>query len=101
MLINPLQSKSKALLTTYLVYIKDSIGMQGSGVTETEMVSLLKDCVALATKRHGARQPAKEVLHFSSQFQPSYDFEKLFPGNWNQNCGGSHTLEILYSCLIM
>lgn len=99
----PLQSKSKAILTTYLVYIKDSIGMQGSGVTETEMVSLLKDCVALATKRHGARQPAKEVLHFSSQFQPSYDFEKLFPGNrtLESHCGGSHTLEILYFCWIM
>lgn len=80
-LLISLQSKSKALLTTYLVYIKDSIGMQGSGVTENEMVSLLKDCVALATKKHGARQPSKEVLHFSSQFQPSYDFEKLFPGN--------------------
>ena len=74
------QSKSQAVLTTYLVYIKDSLGMQGSGVTEAEVIPLLRDCVALATKKHGARQPAKEVLHFSSQFQPSYDFENLFPG---------------------
>ena len=77
------QSKSKTLLTTYLVYIKDSLGMQGSGVTEAEVIPLIRDCVALATKKHGSRQPAKEVLHFSSQFRPNYDFEILFPGIQN------------------
>jgi hypothetical protein len=73
------KTKPAALLTTYLVYIKDSLGAQGSGVTEQEIVSLLRDCVALVTRKHGVVQPAKEVLHFSSQFQPSYDLEKLFP----------------------
>ena len=48
-------------------------------------MSLLRDCVALATKKHGAKQPAKDVLHFSSQFQPSYDLEKLFPGMYTCN----------------
>ena len=75
-----MQTKPAALLTSYLVYIKDSLGVQGSGVTETEIVSLLQDCVAVVTRKHGALQPAREVLHFSSQFQPSYDLEKLFPG---------------------
>ena len=74
------QTKSPAVLTTYMVYVKDSLGVQGSGVTEGEIVSLLRDCVALVTKKHGAIQPAKDVLHFSSQFQPTYDLEKLFPG---------------------
>ena len=74
------QSKSQALLTTYLVYIKDNLGMQGSGVTEGEIVPLMRDCIALATKKHGPQQPAKEVLHFSTQFHHSYDFENLFPG---------------------
>ena len=74
------QTKPANLLTTYLVYIKDSLGVQGSGVTEQEIVSLLRDCVALVTRKHGVVQPAKEVLHFASQFQPSYDLEKLFPG---------------------
>ena len=68
-----------------MVYIKDSLGVQGSGVTEAEIVSLLRDCVALATKKHGVLQPAREVIHFSSQFQPSYDLEKLFPGMYHLN----------------
>ena len=54
--------------------------MQRSGITEAEIVPLLRDCVALATKKHGPMQPANETLHFSSQFQPTYDLEKLFPG---------------------
>ena len=54
--------------------------LRGSGVSEAEVVSLLKDCIAVVTKKHGARQPSKEVVHFSSQFQPADDLEKMFPG---------------------
>ena len=36
--------------------------------------------MALVTKTHGVVQPAKDVVHLSSQFQPMYDLEKLFPG---------------------
>jgi len=56
------------------------VELRGSGVSEAEAVSLLKDCVAVVTKKHGARQPSKEVVHFSSQFQPADDLEKMFPG---------------------
>lgn len=69
-----------ALLTTYLVYIKECLGKHDSGVNEAEVVSLLQGSVALLTKHHGRLQPSKDVLHFSSEFQPDYDLEQLFPG---------------------
>ena len=69
-----------AYLTTYLVYIKESLGKQDSSVNEAEVLSLLQGNVALVTKGHGRLQPSHDVLHFSSEFKPDYDLEKLFPG---------------------
>ena len=74
-----LQSKSKELLCTYLVYIKEKMAERGSGVSETEMVRLLKDCVVLVTK-HGSKQPSREVIHFSSAYKHEDDLVTKFPG---------------------
>lgn len=52
---------------------------RGSGVSEAEMVRLLKDCVVLVTK-HGSKQPSKEVIHFSSAYKPEDDLVTKFPG---------------------
>ena len=77
-----MQSKSKESLCTYLVYIKEKMAERGSGVSETEMIRLLKDCVVVVTNQ-GSKQPCKEVVHFSSAYRCEDDLQTKFPGTEN------------------
>ena len=77
-LIFQLQRKDKKVLCTYLVFIKENIGQPG--VTESEVIRLFKECIAVVTKRHNAKQPSKEVVHFNSEYKSSPDLEGMFPG---------------------
>lgn len=74
-----MQGKSNESLCTYLVYIKEKMVERGSGVSETEMVRLLKECVVIVTN-HGPRQPCREVVHFSSAYRCEDDLQTMFPG---------------------
>ncbi len=64
----------------YLVYIKENIGQPG--VSEVEMIQLLKECVVVVTKNHGPKQLSSDVVHLSSEYKPaeSDDLEAMFPG---------------------
>lgn len=50
-----------------------------SGITEAEIVHLLKDSVVVVTNQ-GPKLPSKDVVHYSSSYIPDPDLEKLFPG---------------------
>lgn len=75
------------MLCTYLVYIKEKMAERGSGVSEAEMVRLLKDCVVLVTN-HGSKQPSREVIHFSSAYKPEDDLVTNFPGTYGTSSLG-------------
>lgn len=46
------------------------------------MAQLLKDTVVVVTKDKGPKCPAREVVHFSSEYKPEEgnDLEAMFPG---------------------
>ena len=79
------QTKKMDLLCNFLVYIKECMEQQGSGVKETEVIHLLKDCVVLVTNQ-GRKLPSREVIHFSSPYLPDPDLEKMFPGKCGISC---------------
>ena len=72
------QDKSNEVLCIYLMYIKENIGQLG--VSEAEMVHLLRDCVVIVTAKHGPKQPSKDVIHFSSEYNCKDDLLSMFPG---------------------
>ena len=72
------QDKSSEVLCIYLMYIKENIGQLG--VSEAEMVHLLRDCVVIVTAKHGPKQPSKDVIHFSSEYNCKDDLLSMFPG---------------------
>ena len=67
------------LICNFLVYIKECIEQPRSGITEVEIVHLLKDSVVVVTNQ-GPKLPSKDVVHYSSSYLPDPDLEKLFPG---------------------
>ena len=74
-----MQRKDKRVICTYLVFVKESIGQPG--VTESEIIRLFKECIAVVTKHHGMKQPGKETVNFSSEYKCTPDLEALFPGD--------------------
>lgn len=67
------------MLSSYLCYIKDCLQDRSSGVTEAEIVQLLREHVVLVTNQ-GIKSPSKEVIHFSSQYKCEPDLQGFFPG---------------------
>ena len=74
-----MQEKSKKLLCKYLQYIKECIERPDSGVNKTEIICLLKASAMLITNK-GIKLVTEGNIHFHSEFSPSTDVVKMFPG---------------------
>lgn len=69
----------------YLQYIKECTSQRGSGLSEQEVVPLLKDSVLLLTNK-GPKLVTEVKVHFSSEYATQPDIVQMFPGEFVSLC---------------